>query len=110
MPSASIFPNARTALVTDVEVVDDYPASVLVHAQSFASLVWHYGSQLLSFGNGLTIAPFTQLSAAAASGVWLLLIGAGTTLFGVLYALSLVPSALWMLLTVRMIGARRNVT
>ncbi len=29
---------ARTALVTDVEVVDDYPSSVLAHAQASASL------------------------------------------------------------------------
>ena len=49
-------------------------AGVLVHAHSFASVVWHYALQLLSFGNGLTIAPFVQLSPMAAVGVWLVVL------------------------------------
>jgi hypothetical protein len=49
-------------------------ASPLEHAVNFATLVWHYGLQLCSFDNGLTISPFAALSGAAVSGVWLVVV------------------------------------
>lgn len=55
-------------------------ASVLQHAQNYASLVWHYGSQLVSLRNGLTIAPFVPLTAAGACAIWLLLVAASVGL------------------------------
>jgi tetratricopeptide (TPR) repeat protein len=45
------------------------------HARSFGGVVWHYGRQLLTFRNGLTLAPYTPLSDEATLLVWAALLG-----------------------------------
>ncbi len=48
-------------------------APVLEHARAYVSVVAHYGTQLLTFGNGSTIEPYEPLSAWAAAAVGVLL-------------------------------------
>lgn len=48
---------------------------MLQHAHNFASIVWHYGAQLVRFRNGVTFAPFVPLGAAPAVAVWALILG-----------------------------------
>jgi tetratricopeptide (TPR) repeat protein len=50
-------------------------ASASEHARNYASIVWHYGRQLLCFDNGLTLSAFVPLGAFAALGVWLVIAG-----------------------------------
>jgi 4-amino-4-deoxy-L-arabinose transferase-like glycosyltransferase len=47
-------------------------ASAGEHARNYASIVWHYGRQLLCFDNGPTLSAFVPLHTLAAIGVWLL--------------------------------------
>jgi hypothetical protein len=47
---------------------------------SYATIVWHYGFQLVSLGNSATLDRFIPLGPWAATGVLLLLLAAGTLL------------------------------
>lgn len=49
-------------------------ASVSEHARNYASIVWHYGRQLLCFDNGLTLSAFVPLATGAAACVWFVIV------------------------------------
>jgi hypothetical protein len=46
----------------------------------FATIIWHYGVQLVSMGNSATLDPFVPLGPWAAAGILVLLLAAGTLL------------------------------